>query len=547
MKKKILYCGEASYIKSGYGAYARELLSRLHDSGKYEVIEFASSGTVNNKDDRNIKWKYYANAVDRNDPRYQAYTSNPNNNNGYWRFERLLVEEKPDVVFAFRDPWVDSFITQSPFRRFFKFVWMPTCDSTPVKEEFIEAYKKADIILGYTDWQVKILKELGLTNVYKSAPHCPTKSFFPVPKKQHKEKLGLDSNSLILGTVMRNQKRKLFPDLMEAFSLYLNLCEKEGNTELAKRSFLYLHTSYPDLHCWELPTLLKTYGLGNKTLFTYKCGDCKNPFISFFQDARTICPHCRHAAAVLPNVGSGVTDEELNYIYNVFDAYVQYSNCEGFGLPIIEAAACGIPVFGVDYSAPSDIITKLNGTLIPADRMFWSLEEGSQRAMPNNQYFAERLYELFNQPEGLRNRVGDSIRENAKAHYDWEKTVQVWMDCFDSLENNVNWNESPRLYEPNLNLQATDSHYTFVTNCFLQILYRPDLLNSYLFNSLVSDLNYGITRSNGKITKFTREMLVDYLVKLRTHYNNCEMLRTTKQPTEDWIEYANLKERANKL
>ena len=43
-KKRVLFCSEATYLNTGYATYAREVLSRLHASGKYEIAEFASYG-----------------------------------------------------------------------------------------------------------------------------------------------------------------------------------------------------------------------------------------------------------------------------------------------------------------------------------------------------------------------------------------------------------------------------------------------------------------------------------------------------------------------
>ena len=52
----------------------------------------------------------------------------------------------------------------------------------------------------------------------------------------------------------------------------------------------------------------------------------------------------------LTNVGDGVDTKTLASIYNLFDVYIQPANSEGFGLPIVEAAACGVPVMATDYS-----------------------------------------------------------------------------------------------------------------------------------------------------------------------------------------------------
>ena len=50
-KLKILMCSEASFLKSGFGTYAHEILKRLHATGKYEIAEFASYGRVNDPND----------------------------------------------------------------------------------------------------------------------------------------------------------------------------------------------------------------------------------------------------------------------------------------------------------------------------------------------------------------------------------------------------------------------------------------------------------------------------------------------------------------
>ena len=44
-KKKVLFVSEASYLNTGYATYSREVLKRLHATGKYELAEFSIYGT----------------------------------------------------------------------------------------------------------------------------------------------------------------------------------------------------------------------------------------------------------------------------------------------------------------------------------------------------------------------------------------------------------------------------------------------------------------------------------------------------------------------
>ena len=53
-KLKILMCSEASFLSSGFSIYAKEILSRLHNTNKYEIAEFASYGLVNDPRDKSI-------------------------------------------------------------------------------------------------------------------------------------------------------------------------------------------------------------------------------------------------------------------------------------------------------------------------------------------------------------------------------------------------------------------------------------------------------------------------------------------------------------
>jgi intein/homing endonuclease len=144
--------------------------------------------------------------------------------------------------------------------------------------------------------------------------------FQPVPNKAaHRLAMGLDPDWKIIGTVMRNQRRKLFPDLLEAFSKYLSFT---GD----KDTYLYCHTSYPD-NGWDLPQLMMKYGISSRVLFTYSCEECSSLTIGKFSDTVKQCRSCKKYAAKPCSVSSGATTEELAKIFNLFDLYIQCANC----------------------------------------------------------------------------------------------------------------------------------------------------------------------------------------------------------------------------
>jgi glycosyltransferase involved in cell wall biosynthesis len=330
-KLKILMCSEASFLKSGYGTYAKEILSRLHKSNKYIIAEFASYGMVNDPGDKEIDWIYYANAVKATDPRYQEYMSRADNQFGRWRFEKVLLDFKPDIVVDVRDYWMSSYQAVSPLRKFFHWIPMPTVDSEPQQELWIDTFLSADAIFTYSDWGADVLKRQSsnkINYIDTTSPGVDLDVFkIKYNKEEIKNKLNIPKDSIILGSVMRNQKRKLIPELFMTFRQILDTLSME-DPKLGSNLFLYLHTSYPDMG-WDIPELLKDNRLSNKVLFTYSCKNCKNVNTSVFKGPQKVCSKCFHKASTFTSVSDGVTSETLSDIYNTFDMYVQYAICLG--------------------------------------------------------------------------------------------------------------------------------------------------------------------------------------------------------------------------
>ena len=280
MKKiKILYSGETTGANSGFGTYGHNILSRLVKNPKFHIAEFASFGSINDGKYNNAKWRYYPNATDPNHPDHQIYESNPQNKFGSWRYERVILDFKPDIVFTIRDPWMMEHEHRSPLRPYYHLAIMPTVDSAPQQHSWIEMFSSADAVFTYSDWAHPVLHEQSggkIKPIASPYPGVELDCFFPAKNKQEvKHRNGLPHDSFIIGSVMRNQKRKLFEDLLKAFQIYL---EKYGDTEQGQKTYLLLHTSYPDFAGWDLAKLLKQYGVSNKVFFTYYCQQTRNFF-----------------------------------------------------------------------------------------------------------------------------------------------------------------------------------------------------------------------------------------------------------------------------
>ena len=100
-----------------------------------------------------------------------------------------------------------------------------------------------------------------------------------------------------------------------------------------------------------------------------------------------------------------VHDEDLVKIYNLADVYVQPSLYEGFGLPVLEANAAGIPVVSSKIQALVEIAE---------DAVLFANPESPED-------LAEKIKLLLNDSK-LKNELIQKGSENAKK-YSWKKTA----------------------------------------------------------------------------------------------------------------------------
>ena len=157
-KKRVLFISEASYLNTGYAKYSKEVISRLHKSGKYDVAEMSTYGSAKDSRRSQIPWKNYPLLPDpENKGQLEAYGANANNQFGSWRFERICLDFEPDIVLTIRDYWMDAFVYHSPYRRLFNWCWMPTVDASPQNPEWIDLFCDADYVLTNSDrdWETK--------------------------------------------------------------------------------------------------------------------------------------------------------------------------------------------------------------------------------------------------------------------------------------------------------------------------------------------------------------------------------------------------------
>lgn len=493
-KKKILFCSEASWLSTGYSVYTKEIMSRLNQIEEFDIAELACYCDPDDPNIATTPWKVYPNKPKKNDPSYASYKNNPTAQFGDQTFNYVMLDFQPDIVMDIRDWWMCEFEQRSPFRDFFHWALMPTVDAEPQASQWVNTYESADSIFTYSEFgRDVLLSQCKNINFIDVASPAASNNFYKIEDKEsHKSKMGLSPSSLIIGTVMRNQKRKLYPDLFWSFRELLN---KTNKTNL----FLYCHTYYPDVG-WDLPQLLIDHGLLNRVLLTYKCKNCKQISIDFFQNSLQLCTNCKGYSKQIVGIHNAITEEELNNIYNTFDIYVQYANSEGFGMPQLEAAYCGLPIVAVNYSAMKSVLDNINGFAVNPIAFSAECETGCKRAIPNNEELINILNHLTSMNKKDLENVGTCILNNAKSKYNWDDTANKWIKRFKSIELKDlkdTWYSKSRIKTPEINIPNNLETALEKTNfIFTSILHKPDWIGNFLWKKVLKDLTFGYRCEN---------------------------------------------------
>lgn len=262
------------------------------------------------------------------------------------------------------------------------------------------------------------------------------------------------------------------------------------------------------------------------------CDACGAVFATHFTDGKQYCKRCGNASAHTPNVANGLTTETLAKIYQSFDCYVQYSNCEGFGVPMVEAGGTGAYVFATDYSAMSDVIRKVGGLPIRSAAMNRDALSGSHqiRAVPDINDAAVKLKEFACKSTMERGKLSYNTAKTTCENYKWRDTVDAWDKAIQfALKNKKkNWQSPVKIHTPNMKIPDIKDNNEFIEWCYDNIAGRPEMKRKFIYYQMMRGLNDGCIVSGGNIQPYTREMVVNECVNICQVFNIWEQRRANK-------------------
>jgi hypothetical protein len=235
----------------------------------------------------------------------------------------------------------------------------------------------------------------------------------------------LPQDAFIIGFVFRNQLRKLINTQIEAYSLF-----KKHNPEV-KNTFLYTHTHYGE--GWDIHRLCQQYGVDPKeVLCTYVCKETRQYFIAPFHGQDIENPVIKRKTLITANVGLGVSDEQLNEIYNIFSLYSHPATSGACELPCVEAALTEKIITTAPYSFGEDIIENNKGSI--SMKFTFYTEHGTQflKSQPSVYELSKIFKKVYEMKPHTKHQMEKDSRKWALENYSIEVNGSKFEEFIDS-------------------------------------------------------------------------------------------------------------------
>lgn len=409
-KKKILLHSNHCRMKTGFGKHMKHLLSYLHNTGKYEIVEFCNGRQWNDPTLTTLPWKCFG-SLPHEQNIIQEVNADPKKGRlasyGHYKIDDVIKQEKPDIYLGIEDIWgMEGFWNKLWWKKINSIIWTPI-DSLPLLDKHDEATRNTSNIIVQASFAQKALIEKGFNNTHLMPVPLDVSNFHKLSKQKKEDlrkKHNLPLDAFIIGFVFRNQLRKSVPNLLDGFSQFLS---KHPDS----KAMLLLHTHW--LEGWDIPRLLREKNIDPKLILTtYYCDKCRQYEIKPFAGQDLDCRFCgTKKSQQTAQVSRGVSEGQLNEIYNLMDTYCHAFTSGGQEIPIQEAKLCELVTMVTNYSCGEDYASKDSGGL-PLE---WSeyREPGTQfiKASTDPTSICNQIETVYNMPPKTKSALGKKARK----------------------------------------------------------------------------------------------------------------------------------------
>ena len=387
--KRIMFMANAPWATTGYGVQGKHLVKRWQAKG-YKVAYFAFYGLANGI--LNVDGS----------PIYPM-------GHRPWGEDILaghMAHFGADILVTLMDVWVTDWFGRRARDGGWRWLpWLPV-DQSPVPKIVVDRLEGATLALPYSRFGEAELKRAWDADRVRYVPHGVDTATFHPPTAEEKTaaraRVGVPPETFLIGTVAANKgypSRKALPEQLMAFRRFRDW------VGVGKTAF-YLHTLLtPATGGVDIMSICQSLDLvpGRDIFFTN-------------QYEYTV----------------GLPEPAMAELYQAFDILTLASMGEGFGLPLIEAQSCGVPV--VTTNATSETELTMGGIATEPAQRFWTLLN-SWAYVPSVAHITEAYLELYDMWKSNGTAWRD-IQARARAgaeDYDWDKVMTYWDDVLEGL------------------------------------------------------------------------------------------------------------------
>jgi glycosyltransferase involved in cell wall biosynthesis len=452
-KKKLLFQSDFSLMKTGFGRNARALLSHLHKTGKYDILHYCCGIQHSHAKLEKTPWKSIGALPDDEGEKKRAAKGDPSQeraiNYGSYYIDKMVKDFKPDVYIAVQDIWgVDFAVPKKWFNKITSCIWT-TLDSLPILPSAVKTAKKVKNYWIWSDFATKELRKLGHSHVNTLRGAIDCKHFKKLDNRDELRKKFDLTDSFVIGFVFRNQLRKSVPNLLEGYSMF-----KKNNPGVKTK--LLLHTFFQE--GWGIMKLAKEYNIPAEDIVTtYVCSKCMSYKVLPYTKEGLDCDKCDTKKAVgTTNIGTGVSEAQLNEVYNLMDVYCHPFTSGGQEIPIQEAKLTGLVTLVTNYSCGEDSCVEEAASL-PLD---WSeyREQGTEfrKASTKPQSIRDQLQKVYDMPKEQKADMGDKARKWVLSNFDTSvvgKTISDFIDESPFVDES-SFEEEEEVADPNAEVDS---------------------------------------------------------------------------------------------